>query len=99
MKRRIAVFVSGTGRHLENFADQIRAGELDAEIGLLGSNKAGVLALERAERLELPALVLDPGRELSDEVFSAQAFEAVERAECGTVLLAGFLRKLDIPER
>ena len=98
MAERIAVFVSGTGRHLENFAQEIEAGRLAAEIGLVLSNKPGVLALERAERLGLASLVLDPERELDVETFSVQAFAAVDEAGCGTVLLAGFLRKLAIPE-
>lgn len=97
MKQRLAVFVSGTGRHLENFERAIRAGELPAEIGLVLSNKEGVLALERAERLSLPSLVLDPERQLDVETFSARAFDAVQAAGCTTVLLAGFLRKLAVP--
>ena len=96
---RIAVFVSGTGRHLDNFARLTQAGELDCEIGLVLSNRAGVKALERAARFELETLVLDPERELDEDTFSRRAFEAVEAAQCQTVLLAGFLRKLALPER
>ncbi len=95
---RIAVFVSGTGRHLDNFARLTQAGELDCEIGLVLSNRIGVKALERAARFELETLVLDPERELDEDSFSRRAFEAVETARCQTVLLAGFLRRLALPE-
>ncbi|MFT5051366.1 MAG: phosphoribosylglycinamide formyltransferase-1 [Chlamydiales bacterium] len=98
MGQRLGVFVSGTGRHLENFAQQIAQGHLQAEIGLVLSNKAGVKALERAQRLGLDSCVLDPERELDAAAFSERAFASVEEHGCGTVLLAGFLRKLVIPQ-
>jgi len=96
--RRVAVFVSGTGRHLENIAQLSADGKLDCEVGLVIANKAGIRALERAERFGLEALVLDPERALSRAEFSAQAFAAVERAGCELVVLAGFLRMLTIPD-
>jgi folate-dependent phosphoribosylglycinamide formyltransferase PurN len=95
----VAVFVSGTGRHLENFARLARAGELPIELVLALSNREGVAALDRAARFEVPSQVLDPGRDLSDEDFSTAAFEAAQAAGAGTILLAGFLRKLVMPER
>jgi phosphoribosylglycinamide formyltransferase-1 len=95
----VAVLVSGTGRHLENFARLARAGELDVDVVLALSNREGVAALDRARRFDVPALVLDPQRELDDAAFGARAFEAIEAAGATTVLLAGFLRKLDLPER
>lgn len=98
MTTRVAVLVSGTGRHLENFAGLARSGELDIEVGLVISNKTGVRALEHAARFELDALVLDPSRELDDATFGREAFAAIEAAGCELVLLAGFLRKLDVPE-
>ena len=94
---RVAVFVSGTGRHLENFAVLAREGKLAVEVVLALSNKAGVAALDRAARYDVPALVLDPERELDDAEFSARAFAACEEAGAETVLLAGFLRKLIVP--
>ena len=97
MTHPVAVFVSGTGRHLENFARLARSGELGIGIRLVLSSKREVQALEHARRFDLPTLVLDPERELEDGAFGARAFEAVERAGAETVLLAGFLRKLVLP--
>lgn len=97
MSHALAVFVSGTGRHMQNFARLSQSGELAAHIGLVLCNRANAGALERAAALDLPTKVLDPNRELDDATFSARAFEAVEEAGCETVLLAGFLRKLVVP--
>lgn len=95
---RIAVFVSGSGRSLENLADVIRRQELDAELTLVVCNVPTALALERAKRLSIPSLVLDPSRTLSPAEFSRQAFAAVESTHADLVVLAGFLRLLLIPD-
>ena len=94
---RLAVLVSGTGRHLENLARLCQAGELDATVGLVISNREGVLALERAREADVEALVVDSGRELDDASFGQRVFEAIDERSCDTVVLAGFLRKLDVP--
>ena len=97
MKHKVAVFVSGTGRHLENFAAQAAASNLNIEIVLALSNKAGVQAIQRAATYNLECMVLDPDRALPDEEFSRQAFQAVQERGAQTLLLAGFLRLLVIP--
>lgn len=99
MSARLAVFVSGGGRSLENLAEKIAAGELRAELALVVSNTPKAFALERAKRLGIPSVVLDPERALTPEEFSRAAFEAVESARADLVVLAGFLRLLPIPER
>ncbi len=95
---RIAVFVSGAGRSLENLAQQARAGELGAEIALVVSNTGKAFALERAARLGIPSVVLDPERKLTPAEFSRDAFLAAESFRCDLVVLAGFLRLLVVPE-
>lgn len=92
------MFVSGGGRSLENLAEKIAAGELEARIVLVVSNAPQAFALERAKRLRIPALVLDPERKLTPAEFGAEAFAAVESARADLVVLAGFLRLLAIPE-
>lgn len=96
---RFAVLVSGTGRHLENLAQLAVAGKLCGTPALVVSNKAGVTALERAARAGVEALVLDAERKLCNTEFSQAVFTAVEARACDTVVLAGFLRKLEIPPR
>ncbi|MEM9380475.1 MAG: phosphoribosylglycinamide formyltransferase [Planctomycetota bacterium] len=99
MTHRLAVLVSGTGRHLENLARLAQEGraDFDAEVALVISNRDGVLALERAARFDLPTVVLkgEPGE--TDEAYGARAFDAIRDAGVDTVVLAGFLKKLWIP--
>ncbi|MBL8862595.1 MAG: phosphoribosylglycinamide formyltransferase [Planctomycetes bacterium] len=95
---RIAVFVSGGGRSLENLVELERRGELGATVALVVANRPGIGALERARRLAIPSVVLDPDRQLAPAEFSRDAFLAVESFRCDLVVLAGFLRLLVIPE-
>ncbi len=97
---RLALLVSGGGRSLENLARVIERGELDAQIALVLSDRLGTRALERAERLRLPTLVIDyrslagPGRV---EEFARRVFEELAERRCDLVVLAGFLRLLRLP--
>lgn len=99
MSHALAVFVSGTGRHLENFARLAAAGELDARVALALADREGIAALERAARFDVPTEVLDPERALDPTAFSERAFAAVEASGAELVALAGFLRKLVVPTR
>ena len=92
-----AVLVSGSGRSLDNLAAVIAAGNLDAEIRLVVSDRPGITALERAERLGLEHVVL-PWREYGGpDGFSRKVFEEIEARGCELVVLAGFLRLLKLP--
>jgi len=97
VNRRFAVLVSGGGRSLENLAELRSSGSLDAEIGLVISNRPNAFALERAARLGIPSEVIDAEREMSPEAFSESVFQAALKADCSLVVLAGFLRFLPIP--
>ena len=100
MTHTLAVLVSGTGRHLENLAELAAdtAGDLDARVGVVVSNRAGVGALERAERLGLRSEVLagEPGE--TDEAYGRRVFDVIREVGADTVVLAGFLKKLWIPD-
>ena len=95
--RKIAVFVSGGGRSLENLSAEIAAGRLQAEITLVLANSAKAGARERAARLGIPCVVVDADKRLTAPEFSHAAFAAAETAGAQLVVLAGFLRLLVIP--
>lgn len=97
MSHPIAVFVSGTGRHLENFMRLSLAGELDAQVSLVLCDRAGAGAIERAQKYGLQPVTLLPADFEDGEAFSRAAFDAAREAGAETVLLAGFLRLLHIP--
>jgi phosphoribosylglycinamide formyltransferase-1 len=98
-KTPIAVLVSGGGRSLESLAGAIERGEVPCRIALVLSSTPKAHALERARRLSIPAVVIDPERKLSPEEFSRDAFAAIESSGCEVAVMAGFMRLVPIPER
>ncbi len=99
MNRRIAVLASGGGRSLENLAEKIAGGELDAQLALVIVNTPGAGAIERARRLGLECVLVDHRLFASPQEFSAAIFREIEARDVALVVLAGFLRLLLVPER
>jgi phosphoribosylglycinamide formyltransferase-1 len=97
--RRLAVLASGGGRSLENLAEKIGAGELDAELALVLVNTPDAGAIARARRLQLELAIVDHRHFATAGEFSAAVFREIEARAVELVVLAGFLRLLLIPER
>ena len=98
MSARLGVLVSGGGRSLENLAEVIARGELDAELALVVSSSAEAFALERARRLGIPSVTLLPREHAGAQAYSDAVFAELERARCDVAVLAGFLRLLLLPQ-
>lgn len=94
----VGVLVSGGGRTLENLAEHFAAGDPPGRIALVLSNKPDAYALERARRLNLPAVVIPHRSFATREDFSRAVWSTLEEHGCEAVVLAGFLRQLDVPE-
>jgi phosphoribosylglycinamide formyltransferase 1 len=95
--RRIAVLISGRGSNLQALIEAIREGRLDAEIGVVLSNKAQAPGLERARAAGIDTLILDHRTFPSRDAFDAEI--ARELRGCGVrlVCLAGFMRLIGAP--
>jgi phosphoribosylglycinamide formyltransferase-1 len=91
---KLGVLVSGTGTNLQAILDAIASGRLAAEVRVVVSNKAGVAALERAERAGVPARVVSHRDLPTREVFDAALVEVLRGAGVQWVVLAGFMRVL-----
>jgi len=90
-----AILASGSGTNLQGVLDRTRAGVLPLDVRLVVSNRAGVLAIERARRAGVPFEVL-PYR-AADQTRSeyAQALAAEVRASgARLVLLLGWMHVL-----
>ncbi len=94
---KLGVLISGSGRTLENFVMQAKAGALDAEVSVVISSRPGVGGLERAERFGLPHLTISRRAFPDIEEFSAALTESLRAHEVELVTLAGFLSFYRIP--
>jgi phosphoribosylglycinamide formyltransferase 1 len=93
---RVAVLASGRGSNLQAIIDAIEAGEVQAKIVAVISNKKDAVALERARRHGLPDLFVDPkpfaGRPDSREAYNHALLEVLAKHEVELVLLAGYMK-------
>lgn len=92
----VAVFLSGTGRTLENLLTQRAAGTLDIDIPVVISSRAHVRGLEVAERAGIEAHVVSRRQYPTPEAMSARIKDLLEPHQIDLILLAGFLSQLEI---
>ncbi|MDR1963358.1 MAG: phosphoribosylglycinamide formyltransferase [Planctomycetaceae bacterium] len=97
-KLRLAVLISGTGRSLKNFLDRITAGTLSAEIAVVISSVSNVAGLQYAEEESIPIEIVERSQFDSLTEFSEANFNICRAAGVDYVVLAGYLRFLQIPK-
>jgi len=74
-------------------ADNIAAGRLEAQIGIVISNRADAGGVEEARRRGLKAVVI-PSKGVKREEHDRLVVEALREAGCEWIVLAGYLRLL-----
>ena len=94
---RLGVLLSGGGRTLQNFCDQIAAGRLPATVEIVVSSRPDAYGLTRAANLDLPTRVVDR-RRLAGSAFSTAITDALTEASVDLVCMAGFLCLWTIPD-
>ena len=97
-KLRLAVFISGTGRTLKNLIDCIRAEQLSAEIVLVVSSVSNVVGLQYAEGESIPIEIIERCHYENLHEFREANFGICRAARVDYVVLAGYLRRLEIPK-
>lgn len=90
--KRIAVFASGSGSNFQAIAVAVQSGTLDAEICLLVCDKPGAFAVERAEMLGIPAVVVNPKDFPSKEAYENEILEKLMSRQAEFIVLAGYMR-------
>ena len=89
---KIAVLVSGGGTNLQALIDRQQAGELGCgQISLVISSRAGVYALERAEKAGIESMVISRKECGSAENFDKKLVSELKSHGIELVVLAGFL--------
>ncbi|MBY0588671.1 phosphoribosylglycinamide formyltransferase [bacterium] len=96
-RARLAVWASGSGTTLQNLIDRSRSGSLSAEIVLVLSDVEHARALQRAEESGIAHHHV-PWKNASSATASMQAFEYCRRVNADWVVLAGFLKKVVVPD-
>jgi phosphoribosylglycinamide formyltransferase 1 len=94
---RIAVLLSGSGRTLQNLIDRIAAGQLDAKIVLVISNKSDAYGLMRADEAGIATAIVRR-QDFRGPAFSDRIFTLIRKSRVDLVCMAGFLQLIQIPE-
>ncbi|MEX0655449.1 MAG: phosphoribosylglycinamide formyltransferase [Phycisphaeraceae bacterium] len=95
---RLAVLISGGGTTMQNLADLIHAGQLNARITAVISSSDKAAGLQRASALKLPSFVVPRKAYDTAEAFSDDLFRLIRDAHADLVCLAGFLSLITIPD-
>jgi len=95
---RLGVLMSGGGTTLLNFLDQIRSGQLSAEVPLVIASQKNCKGVERARNAGLECVVIRPRDFVSVEQFSDAVFGKLRKARIDLVTMAGFLSLLQVPD-
>ncbi|MBI4358505.1 MAG: phosphoribosylglycinamide formyltransferase [Candidatus Omnitrophica bacterium] len=93
-KKRMAIFVSGTGTNMENIARRVQSGDLDCEIALVVCDNRAAYALERARRFGLKCIVIEREDFKNKAEFDRVITEKLREQRVDGILLAGFMRIL-----
>lgn len=91
---RVAVLISGTGRHLQAFIDDAADGKLPIEIACVISSKAQAQGLARAERAGIPTQVISPKQYPQRADYDSALADALAKQKIDLLILAGFMRIL-----
>jgi len=91
--KRLGILISGRGSNFEAIADNVAAGNIAAEIGVVISNRTGARGLETARQRGLNAVCL-PSKGLDREIYDRMLLAELARYEVDLVCLAGFMRLL-----
>ena len=90
-RARLAVFISGGGRSMANLVHRSRSGELDADVVLVVASRS-CDGVGLAESLGVTTLIE------TGELSAHRLEELVAEHKIDLVVLAGYLRRLPLPE-
>jgi phosphoribosylglycinamide formyltransferase 1 len=90
---RLGILISGRGSNFEAIANSIARRQLDADIAIVISNRAGAPGLEIAMERGIPMRVIASAG-LERETYDAMLIQELRTHEVDLVCLAGFMRLL-----
>ena len=93
-KIRLGVLISGSGTNLQVIIDACEAGEMDAEVAVVISNKETAYGLERARKSGIDAVWLDRSRFEHPALYSAAIRSSLQSHGVDVVVMAGYMRLL-----
>lgn len=91
--KNIAILISGNGTNLQAIIDEVKTGNINANIVAVISNKADAFGLERAKQAGIPAYFIDH-KGITREEHEQKIIDMLEKNNVDLVVLAGYMRFL-----
>ena len=90
---KLAVFASGSGTNFENIVNRINDGTIkNAIVALLVVDKEHAKAIERAKRLDIPWVYVNPKAFSSKAEYEEKILHYLHKREVDLIALAGYMR-------
>jgi phosphoribosylglycinamide formyltransferase-1 len=87
-----AVLASGRGGNLLAIINAVKAGQIQADLKVVISDKKDAYALEHARKAQIPALYINPKDFEDRESFDRVIIQRLHEYKVGFVVLAGYMR-------
>jgi phosphoribosylglycinamide formyltransferase 1 len=95
MKKKIISFLaSGRGSNFQAIAEKIKAGDIDASLGILISDKKEAKSLEIAEYFGMNSFFIDPKKYPKREDHEKEMVKLLKKCNTDLVVAAGYMRVL-----
>ena len=92
MKKKLAVFASGTGSNFEAIARACAEGVLDAEVAVMVCDKPGAAVIGKAERFGVETFVFFPKDYPGKAAYEEEIVRVLDARSVDLVCLAGYMR-------
>lgn len=89
---RLGIMASGSGSNFEAIVQAINSGQLNAEVTVLIYNNPRATVVERANRLNIPAICLDHRQFATRELLDQAIVEVLMNYQANWVVMAGWMR-------
>ena len=93
-KKRVVILISGSGTNMVNLVEHCQAGDINADVVAVVSNRAEAAGLAKAESLGVAAASLSHRDFATREAYDEKLTELVQGFQPDLVVLAGFMRFL-----
>ncbi len=93
-KLRLGVLISGSGTNLQAIIDACAEGRLDAEVAVVVSNHAEAYGLVRAEKAQVPGVLVDRTLYETFASYNEAILKAMKDHNVELVVMAGYMRLL-----
>jgi len=98
-KINLGVLISGSGKTLQNFIDQIKEEKLPARIQVVICSNRAAAGIERAKKYNIPVSVIPYSKYKDTETFSQAITDELNKYPIDLITLAGFMHLYKIPKK